>query len=95
MQGLIQPLSSRLLWLGIAMLAALAFGVDILARLFWFEALGYDAVFWRILLLKAGSVRRSWLGHLLLRAAEPRHPEPQDRPNPGAARLGGCAVDAR
>ena len=53
MQGLIQPLYSRLLWLGIAMLAALAFGVDILARLFWFEALGYDAVFWRILLLKA------------------------------------------
>jgi uncharacterized protein len=53
MQGLIQPLYSRLLWLGIAMLAALAFGVDILARLFWFEALGYDTVFWRILLLKA------------------------------------------
>jgi uncharacterized membrane protein (UPF0182 family) len=54
MQGLIQPLLSRLLWLGIAILAMLVFGVDILARLFWFEALGYDAVFWRILLLKAG-----------------------------------------
>ena len=54
MQGLLQPLSSRLLWLGIAILAMVAFGIDILARLFWFEALGYEAVFWRILLLKAG-----------------------------------------
>jgi uncharacterized membrane protein (UPF0182 family) len=54
MHVLIQPLSSRLLWLGVAIVAALAFGVDILARLFWFEALGYNTVFWCILLLKAG-----------------------------------------
>jgi uncharacterized protein len=54
MHVLIQPLSRRLFWFSVTIVAALAFGVDILARLFWFEALGYDTVFWRILLLKAG-----------------------------------------
>jgi uncharacterized membrane protein (UPF0182 family) len=52
MQGLSQLLSSRLVWLVIAILVLLWAGAEILARLFWFEALGYDAVFWRILLLK-------------------------------------------
>ena len=54
MPGLLRLLSSRLLWLLVASLVALSAGDDLLARLFWFEALGYDAVFWRILLLKAG-----------------------------------------
>jgi uncharacterized membrane protein (UPF0182 family) len=52
--GPTQLLSRRSFWLLVALLAALAVGTDILARLFWFEALGYDAVFWRILLLKSG-----------------------------------------
>jgi uncharacterized protein len=54
MPGLAQLLASRTLWLLAALLVALSVGVDVVARLFWFEALGYDAVFWRILLLRAG-----------------------------------------
>lgn len=52
--GLTQLLVSRPLWLLVALLAVLSAGTNILAQLFWFEALGYDAVFWRILLLKSG-----------------------------------------
>src|SRR3954452_16814692 len=54
MPGLVRLLSSRPLWLPVASLVTLSAGDGLLARLFWFEALGYDAVFWRILLLKAG-----------------------------------------
>ena len=54
MQGLAQLLSSRLFWLAVASLAGLWAGTELLARLFWFEALGYEAVFRRILLLKVG-----------------------------------------
>src|SRR4051812_32972545 len=54
MPALVRLLSSRLLWLLVAAVVVLSAGDDLLARLFWFEALGYDAVFWRILLLKAG-----------------------------------------
>ena len=43
MPGLLRLLSSRLLWLPVASLVALSAGDDLLARLFWFEALGYDA----------------------------------------------------
>ena len=54
MQGLSQLLSSRLVWLVVTIPVVLSAGAEVLARLFWFEALGYDAVFWRILLLKLG-----------------------------------------
>src|SRR3954471_2871299 len=54
MPALARLLSNRLLWLFATILVLLSVGDDLLARLFWFEALGYDAVFWRILLLKVG-----------------------------------------
>src|SRR4051794_41507780 len=54
MPGLLRLLSSRLLWLLVTTLVVLSAGDALLARLFWFEALGYDAVFRRILLLRVG-----------------------------------------
>src|ERR687885_216124 len=43
MPGLLRLLSSRLLWLLVTTLVVLSAGDALLARLFWFEALGYDA----------------------------------------------------
>src|SRR3954453_8603979 len=54
MPALVRLLSSRPLWLLVATLVVLSTGDAFLARLFWFEALGYDAVFRRILLLRVG-----------------------------------------
>src|SRR4051812_33815509 len=56
MPALVRLLSSRPLWPLVATVVALSAGDALLARLFWFEALGYDAVFRRILLLKAGLI---------------------------------------
>lgn len=54
MQALGQLLSNRPFRLLAVLLVLLMAGADLLARLFWFEALGFEAVFWRILLLKLG-----------------------------------------
>ena len=56
---------------------------------------GYDAVFWRILLLKAGLFVAAALPSLRLRVPEPRRPEPPARPSADAARAPERAVDIR
>jgi uncharacterized protein len=44
--------SARVLWLVIPLLAAALVALGWLADLFWFEAVGYPQVFWRLLLIK-------------------------------------------
>ncbi len=50
--------SARVLWLVVPLLLALLVVLSWLADLFWFEAVGYSQVFWRLLLHQAGTVRR-------------------------------------